>query len=272
MERWRTTSNSDSRIPSGSATEGKALTPLAAQIENPDPQAGTNNWYDDGYASGSYVGCADLSQPGVPAVVNYLESLPRRPVNPNCDPGHFYILNQLQPRFNGDGSSALPLSPLTLPGSSVCHIGDALLEKNISPGSITGTVGISLSDPAFANPLDTYCNICNPFSYATDIMTNATLRTEHIQDSQNLYEDIKSGRTAGGLDREARLALTAIRRLRSLKFSKASPRTSSTQCRRTRNSGPAPPSSSPSTKAAATMTPVTCNPSTSSATARVFLS
>jgi phospholipase C len=173
--------------------KGKALTPPAAQIENPDPQPGTNNWYDDdGYASGSYVGCADLSQPGVPAVVNYLESLPR-PVNPNCDPGHFYILNNYNPGFNGDGSSALPLSPLTLPGSSVRHIGDALLEKNISWKYYGDGWNLYLSDPTFANPLDTYCNICNPFSYATDIMTNATLRTEHIQDSQNLYEDIKAG-------------------------------------------------------------------------------
>jgi len=172
---------------------GNALTPPAAQIENPNPQPGTNNWYDDdGYNSGSYVGCADLSQPGVPAVVNYLQSLPR-PVAPNCDTGHFYILNNYNPGFNGDGSSSLGLSPLTVPGSSVRHIGDALLEKNVSWKYYGDGWNIYLSDPTFANPLDTYCNICNPFQYATDIMTNATLRTEHIQDAQNIYEDIKAG-------------------------------------------------------------------------------
>src|SRR5208282_3260139 len=48
-----------------------------------------------------------------------------------------------------------------------------------------------VSDPSSA--LDTYCNICNPFNYATDIMTNTALRTAHIQDSKNLYADIKSG-------------------------------------------------------------------------------
>jgi phospholipase C len=169
---------------------GNALTPPAAQIENPNPQPGTNNWYDDdGYNSGSYVGCADLSQPGVPAVTNYLESLPR-PVDPNCDAGHFYILNNYNPGFNGDGSSSLGQSPLTVPGSSVRHIGDALLEKNISWKYYGDGWNIYLSDPLLTNPLDTYCNICNPFQYATDIMTNATLRTEHIQDSQNIYEDI----------------------------------------------------------------------------------
>ena len=169
---------------------GNALTPPAAQIENPDPQPNTNNWYDDdGYNSGSYVGCADLSQPGVPSVVNYLEALPR-PVDPNCETGHFYILNNYNPAYNGDGTSALGNSPLTVPGSSVRHIGDALLEENISWKYYGDGWNIYLSDPLLQNPLDTYCNICNPFQYATDIMTNATLRTEHIQDAQNIYEDI----------------------------------------------------------------------------------
>jgi phospholipase C len=178
--------------------KGKALTPPTNQIENPNPQPGTNNWYDaDGYGGsggsggGSYVNCSDLSQPGVPAIVNYLESLPR-PVAANCDKGHYYILNNYNPGYNGDGSSSLSLSPFTLPGSSVRHIGDALLEKNVSWKYYGDGWNVFLSDPTFANPLDTYCNICNPFNYATDIMTNATLRTEHIQDSQNIYEDIKA--------------------------------------------------------------------------------
>jgi len=178
---------------------GNALVPPSNQIENPNPQPGTNNWYDsDGYGGsggsggGSYSACADLSQPGVPAIVNYLESLPR-PVNPDCDPGHYYILNNYNPGFNGDGSSSLSLSPFTLPGSSVKSIGDALLAKNISWKYYGDGWNVYLSDPTFSNPLDTYCNICNPFAYETSIMTNATIRTEHIQDTANLYEDIKAG-------------------------------------------------------------------------------
>jgi phospholipase C len=92
---------------------GNALTPPKHEIENPNPRPGTNNWYDaDGYGEangsggGSYVNCADLSQPGVPAIVNYLESLPR-PVNPNCEAGHYYILNNYNPGYNGDGTSSL---------------------------------------------------------------------------------------------------------------------------------------------------------------------
>jgi phospholipase C len=179
--------------------KGNALTPPKHEIENPNPQPGTNNWYDsDGYGEGngtgggSYVNCADLSQPGVPAIVNYLEALPR-PVAPNCDAGHYYILNNYNPGYNGDGSSSLKISPFTLPGSSVRHIGDALTEKNVSWKYYGDGWNVFLSDPTFSNPLNTYCNICNPFNYATDIMTNAALRTEHIQDSQNFYEDVKAG-------------------------------------------------------------------------------
>jgi phospholipase C len=178
---------------------GKPLTPPANQIENPDPQPGTNNWYDsDGYGAsngtggGSYVNCGDLSQPGVPAIVNYLESLPR-PIEPNCDPGHYYILNNYNPGYNGDGSSSLALSPFTLPGSSVRHIGDALNAKHISWKYYGDGWDIFVTDPAFKNPLNTYCNICNPFNYATDIMTNSTQRQEHVQDSQQFYKDIAAG-------------------------------------------------------------------------------
>ena len=175
---------------------GNPLVPPSNQIENPNPQPGTNNWYDsDGYGAsngtggGSYVNCGDLTQPGVPAIVNYLEALPR-PVEPNCVAGNYYILNNYNPGYNGDGTSALGNSPFTIPGTSVRHIGDALLAKNVSWKYYGDGWNIYLSDPLQTNPLDTYCLICNPFNYATDIMTNATLRTEHIQDSQNIYEDI----------------------------------------------------------------------------------
>lgn len=172
--------------------KGTATVPPANQIENPDPQTGTNNWYtQDGYSGGTYSACADTTQPGVSEVVNYLQSL-TRPIKPNCDPGHYYILNNYNPGFNGDGSSALALSPFTIPPTSVRHIGDALMEKNISFKYYGDGWNLYLSDPTESNPADAYCNICNPFQYATDIMTNATLRQEHIQDLANFYEDVKA--------------------------------------------------------------------------------
>jgi phospholipase C len=169
---------------------GHAATPAANQIENPDPQAGTDNWYDeDGYSGGSYSACADLRQPGVPAVVSYLESLPR-PINPRCEPGHYYLLNNYNPGFNADGTPASQYSPYTIPPSSVRHIGDVLLQAEVSFSYFGGDWNIYQTDPAGSNPYDAYCQVCNPFQYASDIMSNAALRRAHIHDTDVLYRDI----------------------------------------------------------------------------------
>ena len=94
---------------------GNALTPPSNQIEDPNPQVGTNNYWDqDGYSGGSYTNCSDISQPGVPAVVNFLSSLPR-PISPNCDATHYYLLNNYNPGFNGDGTLTDQYSPFTIP-------------------------------------------------------------------------------------------------------------------------------------------------------------
>jgi phospholipase C len=57
--------------------KGNAAIPPANQIENPDPQPGTNNWYtQDGYSGGTYSDCADATQPesdrgrGLPAILD----------------------------------------------------------------------------------------------------------------------------------------------------------------------------------------------------------
>lgn len=169
---------------------GHPATPPANQIENPDPKPGTDNWYDeDGDTGGSYSACADLSQPGVPAVVNYLESL-ARPINPRCEAGHYYLLNNYNPGFNADGTLASQYSAFTIPPSSVRHIGDVLMRADISFSYFGADWNIYRTDPAAANPYDAYCNICNPFQYASDIMTNAALRQAHIHDTDVFYQDI----------------------------------------------------------------------------------
>ena len=187
---------------------GNALVPTAQQIEDPDAQSGTNNWYvEDGYGGfdsttetpyggGSYSACADTTQPGVPAVVNYLQSLATK-INPNCEAGHYYLLNNYNPGYNADGTLAVDDSndyaSFTIPPTSVRHIGDALMDANVSFKYYGDGWNLYLSDPNFTNPLDEYCNICNPFQYASDIMTNGTLREDHIQDLANFYEDLKAG-------------------------------------------------------------------------------
>src|ERR1700742_4334681 len=76
---------------------GTANAGIVDEIENPNPQASTNNWYsEDGYGGGSfgaasygggsYTDCADTTQPGVEPIVKYLSSL-ATPIKPNCEAG-----------------------------------------------------------------------------------------------------------------------------------------------------------------------------------------
>ena len=110
---------------------GNPAQPPANQIENPNPQPGTNNYYSqDGYSGGSYSACADPAQPGVTSVVSYLRSLPMK-INPNCDPGHYYLLNNYNPGYFGNGT-ADTTHPFTIPPSPVRSIGDVLLEGQVS--------------------------------------------------------------------------------------------------------------------------------------------
>lgn len=184
------------------------------EIENPNPLAGTNNWYlEDGYGGGgfgspvfgggSYSNCSDSDAPGVPAVLGYLSSL-ARPLDPHCEPGHYYILNNYNPGYFGDGSNAytdtnVNNTPFTVPPSSVRNIGDALLEANVSWKYYGDQWNAYLKDKyqlnygtAGANS-DQYCNICKWFQYSTSIMTNAAVRTTHLKDTTDLYADIQNG-------------------------------------------------------------------------------
>ncbi len=172
---------------------GHIATPPTEQIENPNPQPGTNNWYDqDGYSGGTYTNCSDMSQPAVPAIVNYLQSL-STPVSPRCAPGAFYLLNNYNPGYIGNGSLQGPTSTFTIPPTSQPHIGDVLSAAGISYTYFGEGWNLYVADPAGTNPYDAYCNICNPFQYASDIMTNPTQVEAHIQDTTTLYEDIDSG-------------------------------------------------------------------------------
>ena len=84
------------------------------EIENPNPAKGTNNWYaEDGYGGGgfgspvsgggSYSDCSDTTQPGVGPVVSYLKGLG---VDPRCEPGHYYLLNNYNPGYFGNSKNA----------------------------------------------------------------------------------------------------------------------------------------------------------------------
>jgi phospholipase C len=187
---------------------------IVDEVENPNPAAKTNNWYtEDGYGGGSfgaasfgggsYSACADTTQPGVAPIVNYLKSLPT-PIDPRCQAGHYYLLNNYNPGYFGNGNNAFTdtnanNTVFTVPPSSTPSIGDDLLSNNISWKYYGDQWNNYVPDPyqlnygAIGKDTDEYCNICNPFQYDTSIMTNAAVRTAHIQDTANLYADIKAG-------------------------------------------------------------------------------
>jgi phospholipase C len=193
---------------------GTANAGVVDEVENPNPASTTNNWYsDDGYGGGSYgspsygggsyTDCADTSQPGVAEIVNYLHSL-KTPITPRCEKGHYYLLNNYNPGYFGNGNNAFTdANPdntvFTIPPSSVRSIGDELIADNVSWKYYGDQWNNYVRDPyqlnygAIGKTSDEYCTICNPFQYDTSIMSNASVRTAHIQDTANLYSDIANG-------------------------------------------------------------------------------
>ena len=193
---------------------GNPITPPASEIANPNPVAGTTNKYT---ADNNFSNCSDFTQPGVAPIVRYLEALPYR-AEPNCATAHYYMLDNTNPGFYPNGFQApSPASQNMIPPSPVRTIGDALNEKSISwayfGGSYNDAVALSndavtagiaatlnsstaLGEAALADPAHSlgvaYCQICNPFQYATSIMGNPAQRAAHIKDTVDLLADIQA--------------------------------------------------------------------------------
>jgi phospholipase C len=169
---------------------GNPAVPPANQIENPNAQPGTNNWYvQDGYGGGSYVDCSDDTQPGVAPVKDYLRSLSYRTFRgTDCKKGAYYLLNNYNPGYLGDGTPApLGAQLFTIPPTTQNNIGLLLSRHQVSwkyygegwgAGKENGEAG-------------TFCNICDPFLYSSQVMTNPTLRANN-QDINDLYNDIQN--------------------------------------------------------------------------------
>ena len=191
------------KVAAGSPNAG-----VVDEIENPNPLANTNNWYiQDGYgggsfgkksfAGGTYTACADPAQPGVKAITEYLKAVK---VKPNCQAGHYYLLNNYNPGYYGDGTNAYAdirnpaQTVFTIPPSSVRNIGDALLKKKVSFAYFGDQFNPYLANPDnnYVTPDNTYCNICNFFQYSTSIMTNEEVREAALKDTLDLYASLMS--------------------------------------------------------------------------------
>jgi phospholipase C len=208
--------------PSNIVNPAKPGTPVngasaLSEIENPDPMPGTNNWYaQDGYGGGagqqngdsgspanvspnasygggSYVNCADNTQPGIAPILDYLHALPSS-VPSRCEQKHYYLVNNYNPGYFGDGSNAYtdqnPANTVfTIPPSTLKSIGDVMNAKQVSWAYYGDQFNRYISDKYQQqwNSGDEYCNICNWAQYSTSIMTDPNQRAAHLKDTTDFY-------------------------------------------------------------------------------------
>ena len=208
---------------------GHLATPPANQIENPDPHTGTNNFYiNDGYSGGSYVNCADPSQPGVAAIDAVLRAHRRAS---NCEPGAFYLVNNYDPPYDVTGApKALGADKFVYPPQVVPTIGESLSTHNVSWKWYTGgrddadittdalypiiyaqvaaaikaqlhlppstpnaalEPGLTTQAIKSARPL-LYNNIGDPLNASQNVVTNPALKA-NLQGLASFYADVSGG-------------------------------------------------------------------------------
>jgi phospholipase C len=156
-------------------------------ITDPDPQPGTINTYQ---SVGTWINCSDPTQPGVAAIASYLASLPYK-VTPNCAPNSYYAVRDANIPYTATGALANATDPTTMPPVTQRHIGDALDAQNVSwafyGGQYDAAVAAAQGSKTLQNELfaAAYCDECNPFQYAKDVMTTPT-GLAHLKDVSDL--------------------------------------------------------------------------------------
>ena len=133
------------RHTSGSLRRARTTRGVVDEIENPNAQPGTNNWYtQDGYGGGSYgsmsygggtySNCSDSDARCFIRAELPIPSLPYE-VDPKCAPGHYYLLNNYNPEYYGNGRNAYAditnanQTVFTISPSNLRTIGDALHQE-----------------------------------------------------------------------------------------------------------------------------------------------
>ena len=125
-----------------------------------------------------------------------MSNLPNK-VAPNCANNHYYLVNNYNPGYFGDGSNAYTdanaaNTVFTIPPSNVKTIGDLLITHDISWAYFGDQFARYLDDKYDTSELDEYCNICNWAQYDSNIMTSAAGKA-HLQDTIALYSAISAG-------------------------------------------------------------------------------
>jgi phospholipase C len=167
--------------------DGAVAAPPAATIYNPNPvtsaySGGNFNLYTN---RAQWFNCSDATQPGVGPILSYLAMLPYH-VDPKCAPGAFYNAVNVNPAFTPKGAPTSGTPGHVIPAQTIRSIGDVLSAHNI-PWKYYGN-GFNAS--GLGGPLDSYCNICNPFEYE---LSYPSLITDHMRDVVDLFSDIQNG-------------------------------------------------------------------------------
>ena len=170
--------------------QGQAGVPPLKQIENPDAQPGTNNWYtEDGYRGGTYVKCADSTQAGVVGIRDFLKKLPYKTFNDgNCAPDTYYMVNNMDPAYSPLGD-VLPQTPQhsLMPPLAMPHIGDTLTKGGVSWKWYSGgrNDGIKTDKE--------YCAMCDTPTFFTSTMTGPD--KAKLVDLGQFYVDVQNEKT-----------------------------------------------------------------------------
>ena len=161
---------------------GNAATPPANQIYNPNPQVAAYpanfNLYT---ARRQWFNCSDASAPGIKPILDYLVKLPYE-LSPNCQAGAFYNAVNINPAWTPGGT---PQGGTIVPQQTIRSIGDVLSAKNIPWKYYGGGYNLSVA----GNPINGYCNICNPFEYQANY---PAIRADHMRDVTDLFVDIQN--------------------------------------------------------------------------------
>jgi phospholipase C len=176
---------------------GEAAVPFSNQIENPDPVAGTNNYYkQDGYSGGSYVNCSDPTAPGVASINQLLNRQGVRKTN--CEHDHYYLVNNYNLYWNQTSSQPRPLGAdqFTLPPQSMPTIVDVMSAHGVSWKYYSADRG---DDPTvFAKSVNgvpllfhSYCGICDPLTGYSSIMKNPA-KEANLQNYGAFLNDVHS--------------------------------------------------------------------------------
>src|SRR5450631_2652459 len=159
---------------------GNPATPAAANIYNPDPQAGTLNLYTQ---RAQWFNCSDDTLPGIGAITSYLKALPYA-VQTQCGAGEYWQAVNVNPAFTPKGVAQ---SGLVVPPTTQRSIGDVLSAHNI-PWKYYGG---GFNADGTSSPLNgSYCNICNPFEYEANY---PSVVADHMRDVTDLFTDIVNG-------------------------------------------------------------------------------